>query len=131
VSRTRQFQTAVRSTAMPASSATAPVVATTSHAPTPVSGKAAPAAGKPANASAPAATEPTPVSRTPSARPSATQTHRPAADILSPVSGMPRWLEDVLLAAGLLAATAYATEPVAVLARRRRQRGDQSTKRRK
>jgi hypothetical protein len=44
---------------------------------------------------------------------------------------MPRWLEDVLLAAGLLAATAFATEPVAVLARRRRQRGDQSTKLRK
>ena len=40
----------------------------------------------------------------------------------APLTGMPKWLEDVLLAAGLLAATAYATEPVAVLARRRRQR---------
>jgi hypothetical protein len=128
VSRTTQFQTAVRSTAMPASSATAPVAAT-SHAPTRVTGTAAPAAGKAAKASV--TTEPTPVSRTRSSRPSATQSHRPTADILSPVSGMPRWLEDVLLAAGLLAATAYATEPVAVLARRRRQRGDQSTKRRK
>jgi len=36
---------------------------------------------------------------------------------------MPPWLEDTLLAAGLLAAAAYATEPVAVLARRRRLRG--------
>ena len=35
---------------------------------------------------------------------------------------MPRWLEDVLLAAGVLAATAFAAEPAAALARRRRQR---------
>jgi hypothetical protein len=35
---------------------------------------------------------------------------------------MPGWLLDTLLATGLLAATAYAAEPVAVLARRRRQR---------
>ena len=35
--------------------------------------------------------------------------------------GMPRWLEDVLLAAGVLAATAFAAEPAAALARRRRQ----------
>jgi hypothetical protein len=34
---------------------------------------------------------------------------------------MPRWLEDVLLAAGVLAATAFAAEPAAALARRRRQ----------
>jgi hypothetical protein len=33
---------------------------------------------------------------------------------------MPGWLLDVLLATGLLAATAYAAEPVAALARRRR-----------
>jgi hypothetical protein len=84
-----------------------------------------------AKAPAPVTTAPAPVSPTPSARPSATQTHRPTAGLLAPASGMPRWLEDVLLAAGLLAATAYATEPVAVLARRRRQRGDQSTERRK
>jgi hypothetical protein len=43
---------------------------------------------------------------------------------------MPRWLEDVLLATGLLAAASFAAEPFAVLARRRRQRGDQSAKRR-
>jgi hypothetical protein len=52
---------------------------------------------------------------------------------------MPGWLVDILFAAGLLAATAYATEPLAALARRRRQRdgqrdgqrGGQSAKRRK
>jgi LysM repeat protein len=38
-----------------------------------------------------------------------------------PDGGMPRWLEDVLLAAGVLAATAFAAEPAAALARRRRQ----------
>ena len=35
--------------------------------------------------------------------------------------GMPRWLEDVLLAAGVLAASAFAAEPAAAFARRRRQ----------
>jgi hypothetical protein len=44
---------------------------------------------------------------------------------------MPRWLEEVLLAVGLTAAASYAAEPVAVVARRRRQRGRQSAKRRK
>ena len=33
---------------------------------------------------------------------------------------MPRWLEDTLIAAGVLAATAFAAEPAAALARRRR-----------
>ena len=37
--------------------------------------------------------------------------------------GMPRWLEDVLLAAGVLAATAFAAEPAAALARRRKSTG--------
>ena len=35
-------------------------------------------------------------------------------------AGMPQWLKDVLLVTGLLAATSFAAEPVAVLARRRR-----------
>ena len=35
---------------------------------------------------------------------------------------MPRWLVDVLLAAGVLAATAFAAEPAAALARRRKVR---------
>jgi LysM repeat protein len=37
--------------------------------------------------------------------------------------GMPRWLEDVLLAAGVLAATAFAAEATAALARRRKATG--------
>ena len=37
--------------------------------------------------------------------------------------GMPRWLEDVLVAAGVLAATAFAAEPAAALARRRKATG--------
>jgi LysM repeat protein len=41
--------------------------------------------------------------------------------VTAPAGGMPRWLEDVLLAAGVLAATAFAAEPAAALARRRRQ----------
>jgi hypothetical protein len=104
-------------------------------------------AGKAANAPAPGKTEPTSLSPThsaralatqpagasatqqarpsaaPSASPSATPTHRPNAGVLAPLSGLPPWLVDVLLAAGLLAAGAYATEPVAVLVRRRRSRG--------
>jgi hypothetical protein len=39
------------------------------------------------------------------------------------MAGMPRWLLDVLLAAGVLAATAFAAEPAAALARRRRPAG--------
>jgi hypothetical protein len=138
VSRTRPLTASVRPTAQ-TSRVTAPAVAAVSHAPTPVTEMAIPAAGTTVRTSASATIKPAAVSSTPSARPSArpsaTQSHRPISDILAPVSGMPRWLEDVLLAAGLLAATAYATEPVAVLARRRRQRtrqrGIYSAKRRK
>jgi LysM repeat protein len=39
------------------------------------------------------------------------------------IGGMPRWLLDLLLAAGVLAATAFVAEPAAVLARRRRAAG--------
>jgi hypothetical protein len=56
----------------------------------------------------------------PAARPAATWTVRPG-DTLSAIAaalGLPQWLEDVLLAAGLLAATAFAAEPAAALARR-------------
>jgi hypothetical protein len=37
---------------------------------------------------------------------------------------MPLWLVDVLLAVAATAVAAYAIEPVAVVARRRRRRGD-------
>ena len=120
VSGTSQFPIPAGPTAMPASGATAPTAAATSHPPAPVTSMAPPAAGNTAKAPAPVTSEPTPPARS----------HRPIADILAPISGMPRWLEDMLLATGLLASVAFATEPVAVLARRRRQRGDQSTKRR-
>jgi LysM repeat protein len=38
----------------------------------------------------------------------------------APASGMPQWLEDVLIAVGVLAATAFAAEPATALARRRK-----------
>jgi hypothetical protein len=44
----------------------------------------------------------------------------PRASAAPPAAGMPQWLKDILLAAGLLAATAFATEPVAALVGRRR-----------
>jgi hypothetical protein len=57
------------------------------------------------------------VGNTSPARPS--QLTAPSA----PAGGMPRWLEDVLLAAGVLAATAFAAEPAAAFARRRNAAG--------
>ena len=47
------------------------------------------------------------------------RSRHPAAGVLTPAGGMPQWLQDVLLAVGLLAATAFAIEPAAALARRR------------
>ena len=46
--------------------------------------------------------------------------HRPAQAKPSATAGLPRWLEIVLVAAGLLIATAFLTEPVLTIARRRR-----------
>jgi LysM repeat protein len=42
------------------------------------------------------------------------------APVTGTTGGMPRWLVDVLLAAGVLAATAFAAEPAAALVRRRK-----------
>lgn len=47
----------------------------------------------------------------------------PVTGVIGAARGMPRWLEDVLLAAGVLAATAFAAEPAAALARRRKATG--------
>ena len=59
-------------------------------------------------------------------RPSARSTAPAASATYSaPTGGMPRWLEDVLLAVGLLAASAFASEPVAVITRRRRRQDRQ------
>jgi LysM repeat protein len=44
----------------------------------------------------------------------------PATGAKAPAGGMPRWLEDVLLAAGLLAASAFFVELAAALTHRRR-----------
>jgi hypothetical protein len=44
----------------------------------------------------------------------------PASGAKAPAGGMPRWLEDVLLAAGLLAASAFFVELAAALTHRRR-----------
>jgi LysM repeat protein len=90
--------------------------------------KATPAASAPARHPR-ASTAPTPPGSGQSAgtghqRPAAS---RPASRAAAPghptgpAGAMPRWLEDVLLAAGVLAATAFAAEPAAALARRRRQ----------
>ena len=45
--------------------------------------------------------------------------HRPAQAKPPATAGLPRWLEIVLVAAGLLIATAFLTEPVLAIARRR------------
>jgi len=44
-------------------------------------------------------------------------------NLTAPAGGMPRWLLDILIAAGVLVATAFAAEPAAALARRRRAAG--------
>jgi LysM repeat protein len=53
----------------------------------------------------------------------ARSTHLTAPATGVAAGGMPRWLEDLLLAAGVLAATAFAAEPAAALARRRKVAG--------
>jgi hypothetical protein len=58
----------------------------------------------------------------------ASPAHARSTHLTAPVTGvaaggMPRWLEDLLLAAGVLAATAFAAEPAAALARRRKVAG--------
>jgi LysM repeat protein len=73
----------------------------------------------------PAYQAPAPVGRRPASRPAAPGSpaaggHRAApGHLTTPAGGMPRWLQDVLLAAGVLAATAFVAEPAAALARRR------------
>jgi LysM repeat protein len=84
---------------------------TTAPAPAPAPGSPRPSTTAPPTAQAPAPS-------------GAHQKHRPArrpAQAESPgPAGLPRWLEVVLVAAGLLIATAFLTEPVLAIARRRR-----------
>ena len=117
--RNIQPPTAIRSTTVPTSGVATTGVGSTTHRSAAGTRITTPEASKSAAASVPRTTEPAP------AQPTPRQSHHPAADIASPLSGMPGWLIDVLLATGLLAAGAFATEPVIVLARRRRQRGHQ------
>jgi LysM repeat protein len=77
----------------------------------------------------PAASRPRPVrqatapaGRQPAGHPAAPGPVTAPGHVTAAAGGMPRWLEDVLLAAGVLAATAFAAEPAAALARRRRRR---------
>jgi LysM repeat protein len=93
--------------------------------------KARPAASAPARHPHASTTAPAPAGPSPQAPAASRAAGYPAATahptepghVTAPAGGMPRWLEDVLLAAGVLAATAFAAEPAAALARRRRHVG--------
>lgn len=131
VSTTSQAPAPAGPAAVPASRAEAPTGAAVSHSPAPVTGMTKiRAMSNAAKASAPAAAEPAPVVPAALTRPPTTPINNPVAEVLAPFTGMPPWLVDILLATGLVVAAAYGTEPVLVLARRRQQRGGQSTQRR-
>jgi LysM repeat protein len=90
-----------------------------SHAPSPASTRtSAPTSAQPsASATAPAtARAPAPVPSGSLKRP----THQTAQAKAPAAGGLPRWLEIVLIAAGLLIATAFLIEPILAIARRRR-----------
>jgi LysM repeat protein len=79
----------------------------------------------PTKAPASASTQPSASTRSTAAAqpptPTAANGHpRPAQANPSAVAGLPRWLEIVLIAAGLLIGTAFLTEPTLAIARRRR-----------
>jgi LysM repeat protein len=104
----------------PASSASPPV---SRPGPTPTGTPASapattPAAGPSSAAAQPTAQASASASALPS-RPTTGRRHPRSAPMLT-VGGLPRWLEIVLVAAGLLIATAFLTEPVLAIARRRR-----------
>jgi LysM repeat protein len=104
----------------PASSASPPV---SRPGPTPTGTPAsAPATTQAAGPSSAAAQPTAQASASASALPSRPTTGRrhPRSAPMLTVGGLPRWLEIVLVAAGLLIATAFLTEPVLAIARRRR-----------
>ena len=79
----------------------------------------------PASAPAPASPQPSASAQSaaparPGASPAASANPRTAQASGSAVAGLPRWLEIVLVAAGLLIGTAFLTEPALAIARRRR-----------
>ena len=81
-----------------------------------------PASGQPARPArqAPNTGAPPSAGRQPNGRVAAPGNRLAPGHFTIPAGGMPRWLEDVLLAAGVLAATAFAAEPAAALTRRRK-----------
>ena len=90
-----------------------------SRAPDQLSHQASPAPAQPRHQASPAPAQP---------RHQASPVRARSSHLTAPVTGiaaggMPRWLEDLLLAAGVLAATAFAAEPAAALARRRKVAG--------
>ena len=78
----------------------------------------APASARPPTATPPTAVAPAPVPSGGHQQPRLAP--RPAQAKPSATAGLPRWLEIVLVAAGLLIATAFLTEPILTIARRRR-----------
>ena len=105
------------SSALPSSHPASTPTGTPAPAP-PSVGATAPAVG-PASASAqPSAQASAPASALPSGQTSGRRHPRSAPTL--DVGGLPRWLEIVLVAAGLLIAAAFLTEPVLAIARRRR-----------
>jgi LysM repeat protein len=81
-------------------------------APARMRGRTAPASAGPSHQATPAHKAPLPVQASPQPG--------PKANANPPARGMPQWLKFVLFLAGLLAAAAFATEPVAAFFRRRR-----------
>ena len=129
IPRTAKAQTAPVAGAGPGSAgrhhpAAASPRQTPSAAPTPRSAAPTPrsaptSASAPASAGAPASAPASTSASVPASRPAA-RPHRPASASPAALAGLPRWLEIVLLAAGLLIVTAFLTEPTLALARRLR-----------
>jgi LysM repeat protein len=110
-------------TSAPAS-AQPPAQATASaRGPAPASAQPSARATPPAQGPAPASVRPPVQASGPASAQAPTSTggrRHPRSIPALPTGGLPRWLEIVLVAAGLLIATAFMTEPVLAIARRRR-----------
>jgi LysM repeat protein len=108
----------------PGSPAPHPTPTTPAKAPSPPASAQPPASARPpasAPTSTPASAKPPASARPPASAPAPAHGtgHAPSARPPS-LGGLPRWLETVLAAAGLLIATAFLTEPALAIARRRR-----------
>jgi nucleoid-associated protein YgaU len=114
---------AIPRTALPTPTPTTPRPGRPAPAPAQQSAPAKPPASAqpPAPATAPTSARPAPARAPASARSSAP----PKA---TATGGLPRWLQIVLLAAGVLIGIAFVTEPVLALARRRRQPSHPATR---